>query len=213
VRDVSETKKKESEVFVMSDLNFAKMFSSAAESPGREKGLTIGDHVLAVNFVESKESRENGRFGRVQMVLLSSSDQTLSKGSTYGEVFFIEMGKDKKTHQGRLRQMIRAIAKLPDSATPEEIEAAWALLVDKVKQPGRGIVVKAQGIQRTSKTTGKPYVATSYESVPQTPAEIVEMRKWVEASMAGKTTDHNDEAPAQAQAPAGNFLAGLNIAR
>lgn len=199
----------------MSDLNFAKMFSSAAESPGREKGLTIGDHVLAVNIVEAKESRENGRFGRVQMVLLSSSDQTLSKGATYGEVFFIEMGKDKKTHQGRLRQMIRAIAKLPDSATPDDVEAAWILLCDKVKQPGRGMVVKAQGIQRVSKTSGKPYVATSYESVPQTAAEIVEMRKWVEAAMVGKEAEHTDAAPAQAQAaaPAASFLAGINLPR
>jgi hypothetical protein len=200
-------------------MDFAKLFSAAEESKPRDKALPDGTHVLAVDTVSVLQSLDHGQFARVQMVLVSSTNDKLRKGEAFGEVYFIEMGKHKKTHQVRLRQMTRAIAKLPDSAEPAQVETAFVQLIDKHTQPGRGMLVRAKAAPRSPKDApDKTYIATNYESVEQTKEDVKAMRAWVEslgmetAKPAGEAQPAQAPAP-QAEASGGGFLAGLNLNR
>ena len=177
------------------DPNFFKMYANATEGKGRDRALTLGIHLLAVVKAEVLDSQDNGQYARVKLALLSSTDTSLKKGDLFGEVFFTVVGKHRKMNQGRLRQISRAIAKLDTNATPEQIEAASVHIFNTVTNPACGVVIRCTGSQAISKETGKPYIATQYEAVDQTPTEIKEVREWVD-SLVGVDTKTQPQQPA-----------------
>jgi len=164
-------------------MSFGDLFSSSTEDQ-KVKGPKplSGTHLLALTSVKMQKTRNVGRMAEFRFVVLKTTNPEMAVGSECVEPFFPENTKDPDTleaNRGRLRAMVRAIAKLPNNAAPEEVSEAWEAMVDET-QPARGVKVRCTGTDLESKK-GNAFVACTYEAVTQSDEDIKATRAQIES--------------------------------
>lgn len=164
-------------------MSFGDLFSSASEDQKvRGEKPKSGVHLLGVANIKLQATRKLGRMAEFRFVVLKTTNPEMEIGSQVVEVFFPEDTRDPdliEANRGRLRSMVRAVAGLPNNASPEEVSDAWEDMSDEA-QSARGVKVRCTGTDLVSKK-GLPFVGCTYESLPQTEEDIKATRAQIES--------------------------------
>ncbi len=172
-------------------MSFGNLFAGSQENNKvRSKGLPKGSHLVAINSIGMQKTRSKGRMAEFRYIVLQTNNPAVSVGDEFGEVFYPEDTSDPdliELGRGRLRALVRAIAGLPQNASPEEVSKAWDEMVGD-GNPARGVKTRVTGTDQVSKK-GNAFVAIVHESVDQTEEEIAETRRLIENAQIGAKSD------------------------
>lgn len=191
-------------MFPNQDPNAFLLQSVATEGEGNDfaERFLEGEHLIALNVFEIKDTQDHGKIISVDFVVLQSSVQGYA-GKPAGEGFFIQ--KSDKEGGKASRQRAFALAKAvvqslggnPDDpeyvinpqtgqpvvmANGQPLTKGQAIVnntlaeMARADQPWRGVVLRASGRKRTGKTSKKEYIAVKYAPVTQTMQQIAEAR-------------------------------------
>lgn len=172
-----------------------------------------GEHIVALNVIEFKDTQDHGRIVSVDFLVIESSVPGYA-GKTAGEGFFIS--KSDKEGGKASKQRVFALAKAAvqslggnaDDPNPSQypgITLGQALVQSTLSEmlqataPWRGLMLRASGRKKTGKNSKKEYVAVKYAPIPQTVPQIQAARARIEAANAAAAA----AAPAQPVVPAG----------
>lgn len=185
-----------------------------------------GEHIVALNVIEFKDTTDHGRIVSVDFLVIESSVPSYA-GKTAGEGFFIS--KSDKDGGKASKQRVFSLAKAAvqslggdaDNQQPTQVPGitqGMALVQNTLSEmlaagaPWRGLMLRASGRKKVGKTSKKEYVAVKYAPIPQTVPQIQAARARIETATAAAAAAQPQQpavtAPAlqtpmlQAQAPA-----------
>lgn len=196
-------------MFPNQDPNAFLLQSVASEGEGNDfaERFLEGEHLIALNVFELKDTQDHGRIISVDFVVLESSVPGYA-GKPAGEGFFIQ--KSDKEGGKASRQRAFALAKAvvqslggnPDDPeyvigqngqpimmpNGQPLTKGQAIVnntlseMARADQPWRGVVLRASGRKRTGKTSKKEYIAVKYAPVTQTMQQIAAARARIAAA-------------------------------
>ena len=155
-------------------LNNAKPISN------RDPYIEEGQHTLAVISIE-EFSGELGMAIRARFEVLESN--TMKPGTTTGAVWFLQNPPPKPGMTTDSDRFADFCTRLKGAPAGHPIGADIRVLVrDRAaEQLARGMVIRAYGVKKIAKTTGKAFTVVNWTNVEQTPAQIAQMRAQIEA--------------------------------
>lgn len=187
--------------------------AAAGEGNDFADRFAAGEHIVALNVCEPKDTTDHGRIISVDFVVLESSTPAYV-GKAFGEGYFVQKS-DKEGGKGA-KQRAFALAKAvvlslggnPDDPEvvldqynrPVMLNAQQAMtkgiqLVQNTlsemcrqDQPWRGVVLRASATKKSGKNTGKEYTNVRYAPINQSAQQIGQVRQKLEAAHAVPAT-------------------------
>jgi len=171
--------------------------TGAGELTDYAENFDQGEHIVALNNYEVKQTREYGTMVSVDFIVLESSCHR--KGEARGDAWFVGKAGDdglyaKKRALAFGKAAVRALGGDPDDATPVQLPNGQVIPkglaqvqqtlaeMNRKDQPWRGLVLRISTQARTSKKTKREHKNNSYAPVQQTVAQIHESRARIERS-------------------------------
>lgn len=154
--------------------------NNARPISNRDPYIEEGQHTLAVISIEEFQS-EMGMAIRARFLVLES--QAMKPDTTVGAVWFLQKPTPKPGMVSDSDRFADFCTRLKGAPAGHPIGADIRVLVKEraAEQLARGMVVRAYGIKKVAKTTGKPFTVVNWTHVEQTPAQIAQMRAQIEA--------------------------------
>ncbi len=154
--------------------------NNARQISNRDPYIEEGTHTLAVITLEEFPS-DQGQAVRGSFEVLESS--TMRPGTKVGAVWFLQKPAPKQgmvTDSDRFADFCCRLKGAPQGyAIGNDIRV---LLRDRgAEQLARGMIIRAVGVKKIAKTTGKAFVVVHWGHLEQTPQQIAEMRQRIEA--------------------------------
>lgn len=147
--------------------------------------LNIGDHVLALNLYDTMPTRQKGTLVFAEFVVVESTSHR--PGEVVGDAWFVGLSGDPGLYaRKRALKFGETVVEClnGDPGNTPLVQQTLAQISDKVRQPGRGLLVRCttRKEKRTNKAgqTGE-FVNNSYSKIDgQTPETIGQRRAWCE---------------------------------
>jgi len=192
------------------DPNSALFATIAGAGDGNEYAdrFLDGEHIVALNTFELKQTQDHGRIFSVDFLVIESIVPGYA-GKTAGEGYFID--KSDKDGGSGARQRTFGLAKAaiqslggdPEDKTPildgngqivmiapnQPLTKGFQLVQQTLaemssgNQPWRGLMLRASGRKKTGKKSNKEYVTVKYAPLTQTAEQIHAARSRIEAAM------------------------------
>lgn len=168
----------------MSNENLFNDIANAGSLTDYAPRLKVGDHVLALNLYDTQQTREKGVMVFAELVVVESTSHR--PGEVVGDAWFVGQnglpGEYARKRALAFGQAVVASLNGDPNNTPL-VQQTLSQVSDKVRQPGRGIMLRCSTREKTKEKDGKTKTHVNNTWAPlegQTPETIGQRRAWCE---------------------------------
>lgn len=154
--------------------------NNARQISNRDPYIEEGTHTLAVITLEEFPS-DQGAAVRGSFLVLDST--TMRPGTKVGAVWFLQKPAPKQgmvTDSDRFADFCCRLKGAPQGY-PIGADIRVLLRDRGADQLARGMIIRAVGVKKTAKSTGKAFVVVHWSNLEQSPQQIAEMRQKIES--------------------------------